>query len=449
MIYALLRVLARIALRWFYRDIEVVGAERLPADGPLLLAANHPNALIDALVVSAVVPRRVTITAKATLLDHPATRAVVRAVGIVPLRRSADEARRDPSQPVDPSRNAAAFDRVVDVLDEGGTVLIFPEGTSHDEPEIAPLKSGLSRIALRALETQRVDAIPIIPIGLTFERKWKPRTRVLVVVGEPIVVRESVTPAALTERIDAGLRRVTLNFRSRDDAERVLHVATFLSALLDTTRPLHAPDTPLADRVSLARRVEAVREALPSAPPAVAERIDRFLGRLQGFRDRLRDLGVPANELDMAMATGAGARFVVREAAILLFGGPFAVWGRLNHLLPFRLARTLGAKAGANPEDPAMHTVVGGLVLVLLFYAAQTAAVATFAGWWWALGYLVSLPLSASWDLRYADRLRRARRRMESFLLFRRDPLLRQSLIAEAAWIRGEAAAIEALGIRA
>jgi 1-acyl-sn-glycerol-3-phosphate acyltransferase len=429
-IYAILRAVSRIALRWFYREIEVVGAERLPQTGPLLVAANHPNALIDALVIGAIVQRRLTMTAKATLLDNPAARAVLRAVGIVPLRRAADERKRAPDAPVDAARNAASFDRVVDVLHDNGAILIFPEGISHSEPELAPLKSGLARIAARTIETGRIAALPIVPMGLTFERKWQPRTRILVIVGEPIVVSGNVddaenAPAAITARIDAGLRAVTLNFRSRDDAARVLHVATFLSALLDTTRPLHAPDPPLAETVALVRRVAAVREMLPEARPALVERIDRFLERLNAFRERLNRDRIPANELDMSLENTAGAWFTVRESAILLGAGPFALWGRINHWLPFRLARALGKRAAADPVDPAMHTVVGGLISVLFFYALQTAAVAAVGGLWWALAYLVSLPLSATWDLLYADRLRRVRRRMHTFLLFRRSPGLR------------------------
>ena len=72
MLYALLRSVAGIALRWFYRRIDVVGLERLPRDVPLLLVCNHPNALVDAMLVAWAVPRRVVLTAKATLFGHRA-----------------------------------------------------------------------------------------------------------------------------------------------------------------------------------------------------------------------------------------------------------------------------------------------------------------------------------------------------------------------------------------
>jgi hypothetical protein len=92
-----------------------------------------------------------------------------------------------------------------------------------------------------------------------------------------------------------------------------------------------------------------------------------------------------------------------------------------------------------------MHTLVVGLVAVPLFYATQTAAVGIFAGPWWALLYLATLVPSASWDLRYRDRRRRAVRRVHAYRLLRGDRPLRARLRDEAAWLRDEAAELERL----
>src|SRR5437763_812773 len=184
--YALLRAIAGVALRWYYRDIQVEGIERIPRDHPLLLVVNHPNALVDALLVGWIVPRRVLITAKSTLFGNPLANALLRWVGVVPLYRMSDIAQDTRS--VDPSRNRQTFRAVYDALQRGGVVLIFPEGKSHDEPSLAPLKTGAARMALHAREKGDVAGLTIVPIGLTFERKETPRTRVLVQVGEPIPV---------------------------------------------------------------------------------------------------------------------------------------------------------------------------------------------------------------------------------------------------------------------
>src|ERR1700736_768639 len=65
MIYSVLRWINGVALHWFYRDIRITARERIPLGGPLLIAANHQNALVDSLIVAWVVPRRIAMTAKA------------------------------------------------------------------------------------------------------------------------------------------------------------------------------------------------------------------------------------------------------------------------------------------------------------------------------------------------------------------------------------------------
>src|SRR5438105_1222224 len=126
--YALLRAIAGVALRWFYRDITIVGLDHVPRHAPALIVVNHPNALIDALIVGWVLPRRVRILAKATLFRNPIGGALLAWLGVLPLRRRSDEA-----QAVDdPNRNQPTFDAVIEALRRRNAALIFPEGISHD-----------------------------------------------------------------------------------------------------------------------------------------------------------------------------------------------------------------------------------------------------------------------------------------------------------------------------
>lgn len=90
-----------------------------------------------------------------------------------------------------------------------------------------------------------------------------------------------------------------------------------------------------------------------------------------------------------------------------------------------------------------MHTIVVGVVTVPVFYALQTALVWRLTGsGWWALAYLVTLPPSAGWWLRYGDRLARARRRVRAYLRLRRDPALGAEIRREVGWVRTEATAV-------
>ena len=462
-LYATLRAIGGIALRWFYRDVEVLGRERLPPDVPVILVANHPNALVDALAIGHAVPRQVRLTAKGTFFDHPVLGPLFRAVGIIPLHRARE------AGGAGANRNAEAFGAILDALEDKRMVLIFPEGTTHSGPELVPLKTGAARLALSALEDRGLTGLQVVPLGLVFEDKSRPRSRALVQFGPPLSVAAWVTtqpddpaPAVqrLTAEIDRRLRDMTLNFRTHDESANVRRIARLLSDALDPPRPVWAPDQPLADELSLTRRVESVWRIMDAsrggeqlrkhavggmAAAAIVARANDLLARIEAFASELAALGIAVNDVDISLSTLLGARFAVREGGIAVGTAPLAWWGRINHWLPFRLATAMGRRPALGPEEPAMHTIVWGLLLVLIAYAVQTSLVGWLLGGWWAAIYLLSLPPSASWDLRYRDRLTRALGRMRTYLAFRRDPALQQRLAADLSRLRMEAAAIATL----
>jgi len=445
MLYVLLRALTGIALQWFYRDIEVAGAERIPRRGPLLVAVNHPNSLIDALVAVHVVPRRLLMTAKATLWDNFFLRQLFNRVGVVPLQRASDEPQRDPGQRFDPARNEVSFDAILDALAREKAVLIFPEGQSHGEPALAPLRTGLARIALQARDGRGLQGLSILPIGLTFETKWKPRSRIFVHVAEPILldglnVTASDAVRALTAEVRRRMWGATLNFATADDAERVIGVSRIIARAFDQARPLGAPEPPLAQEVAIARRVDAVQAILR---PGVSERADRFLARLEALRAELAAREIPAGDVEVSTRLSRAAWFAIRESAIILVAGPVAWWGRVNHWVPLRLTRWASCRWSKNPEDPAVYEVSVGLGLVLLAYVIQTAIVWSIAGTLWAALYLVSLPAAATWDIRFRDRMRRAAQRVQTYFHYRRDPNLQRRLASEFSWLREEALDLE------
>jgi 1-acyl-sn-glycerol-3-phosphate acyltransferase len=212
MIYRILRWMTGIALHWFYSDIRVISHDRIPLKSPVLLAASHHNALVDCLIVGLLFPRRITITAKATLTENKFVAALFNVLGIVPLRRTGDEQKIAPGETINRSRNAGAFENLLQVLKRGGAVLIFPEGKSHNEPELAPLKTGLARIAIQARGIWSIRDLRIVPLGLNFENKGQPGSRVVVEVGDVLVIDElgDIDVTALTTQIAQRLRAVSL-----------------------------------------------------------------------------------------------------------------------------------------------------------------------------------------------------------------------------------------------
>ncbi|HEU4642824.1 MAG TPA: lysophospholipid acyltransferase family protein [Gemmatimonadaceae bacterium] len=447
MLYRILHWLTALALRWFYRDVEIVGLDRVPAHGPVLLAVNHPNAVVDAMTVIDAVPRRVTLTAKATLFDNPLVGAALRAIGAVPLRRASDEARREPRAALDPARNRASFEALVGALGRGAAVLFFPEGKSHSEPALAPLRTGLARVALEARDAHGVRGITIVPIGLVFEEKWRPRTRIVVQAGEPLLLDAWVTPPGdgavetLTREVDARLRAMTLNFASAEDAARVIGAARLLAGAADEARPVRVPAHSLVLEVELVRRIERARRLLR---PATEERAAAFLSRLDALREELARRRIASTDVTISPGLLPGGWFLLREGSVAIAAGAVALWGRVNHAIPLAIARTIARRTSRAPEDPAMHTLLLAVALLLVAYVVQTAAAWRWVGPWWALLYLATLPIAGLWDQRHRDRMRRAVERARAYLVFRRHPALQRQLVERLAELRDEGRALEA-----
>ena len=446
MLYRLLRALAVVSLRWFYGRVDVEGLDRIPRGAPALLAVNHPNALVDAMVVAVVCPRPITFTAKATLFSNPLVAALLGAAGVVPLVRRQDvsELKTD----ADARRNERAFQRLHSALSGGGAVLIFPEGVTGDYPGLAPLRTGAARMALQAVESGVRD-LQLVPVGLTFDRKDVPRSRVFVQVGDPIAVAEwagtASDPKLLTAELERRLRAVTLNFESLDAAERDLTLARQLARVFRSTEaapPVWETHAALAGQVAITRRIEEVRRSLEHASPEVRHAADALLDRLTRLRATLAAHRLAPEDVEIDLDVPAGAHFALREGLLLAVAGPVALWGWINHWIPFRLARSVARRSIESAADPAMRTILIGIALVLGFYALQGALVWWWLGGWAALAYWVSLPLAADVNFHLRARLVRAARRARAYLRLRRDPGLRASLAEEFAAIRRDATAL-------
>ena len=451
MLYHALRSAADIALHWYYADVVVQGLERIPTEGPLVIVANHPNALVDALVVCTTVRRRVRLTAKATLFEQPMLASLLRAAGVVPLRRVKDELAARHDGVVSTARNTESFRQVTKALLAGGAVLVFPEGVSHDEPALAPLRTGAARMALTAVDAGAARLL-VIPLGLIFERKEQPRSRVLVRIGEPIAVASwrAATPGGdaeqLTAEIDARLRHVTLNFASEARAQRAVALARALAAITVPPPTLDQP-RPLVAEAELARRVEVATDALQRAPAATTQQTDAFIARVEALEGRLKVRGVALTELQISPRLRHGARFVVREGVVGAAALPVALLGQAMHWIPLRLARALATRQLADDpsrDQPAMRTIVLGLGLVALWYVVQATIVGRWFGALAAAAWLVALVLACQVSVVLRDRFRRAWRRARAYLALRAHPALREESLTEMRAIVSDGLALEA-----
>ncbi|MBL8627567.1 MAG: 1-acyl-sn-glycerol-3-phosphate acyltransferase [Myxococcales bacterium] len=396
MIYAALRWFLGLAMRVFFRQVEVVGLEHVPATGPVIFAGNHPNSLIDPILIITTCGRRVRFAAKDTLFSTRIMRALLGALGAVPLKRKDDHGAATGGLD-----NDAAFAAMFDALAAGDTIGIFPEGLSHDASQLARLKTGAARLALGA--ARRGAPVVVVPCGLTFVHPKRFRSRVLVQYGPPITIAapaaaEADAPdaaRALTARLEASLRSLTINASDWDTVRA-----------LDTVRRLYQPPAiELDQRIELARRFNAHYPAVRDQPEVRA-----VIARSQAYQARLDELGVSDRELARGLDAGAAAGRVLRTLGFLLVWIPIMLPAAPLHLPAVLLARVAGKRLTPRKDVIATTKVLAGILIVLAFYAAAAVVVAWRFGPLVALAVGAYLPIAGFATLRVLDRVAQLRR---------------------------------------
>ncbi|HEY0782351.1 MAG TPA: 1-acyl-sn-glycerol-3-phosphate acyltransferase [Thermoanaerobaculia bacterium] len=447
---AAIAAFVRLVLRIFFRRVEVAGVERLPRGRPLVVVANHVNAMVDPLLLLGTLPLAPRFLGKSTLWRNPFLAPWLRIARVIPVYRRQDE-RSDPAAAAAPSasRNDAMFERCHEVLHGGGAIALFPEGISHSLPALAPMKTGAARIVLEAERKWPGMGTAIVPVGLSFDAKGTFRSRALVQVGEPIDPVPEIAAAdmrpddpesnaaavrQLTARIDAGLQAVTLNYPSWDEArllgraaELFAHGAAELPGRpgLASAFPLHR--TFIDGYRDLSRRFP---ERTAGAAAAV-ERYDRLLAAV-GLRD---------DQVAAAYPPSPVVRFVLRSLLRLLVHLPLAALGVVLCWPVYRLIGEIARRAARRDADlAATFKVFGGLVLYPLSWLAE-AALAAWLGratghpLALAVATLVTAPLAGYAALRFDDRRAVFWREARAYLVLR----TRRRLAAELRALRDEA----------
>jgi glycerol-3-phosphate O-acyltransferase / dihydroxyacetone phosphate acyltransferase len=419
---AVIAPLIRAAAAWaaaaFYR-VERRGPAVPP--GPVLLVANHPNSLLDPLVLFRTAGRPSRPLARAPLFDRPVIGRLIRAVGGIPVHRREDA-------PALMARNRDALRATIEALRAGDAVQIFAEGRSHSDPAVGPLRTGAARIALGAeSEAEWSLGVVIVPVGLTYARKTLFRSHVVALYGEAIPVEsfrerhdadEQAAVRALTGEIGRRLRVLTLDLARTEDA-----------AIIDTAERIWSRGTGLTSsrqRVPLAERLprlQAFARGLAWIRVHDPDRHRRLESAIRRYRRRIRVLGAGEADVPERYRLVPVARWAATRAMPVLLLAPVGLIAVVAWGLPYLFVGRLVGRMRL-PADVVATYKVGAAVLayplVLTFWAG-------LAAWKWtwlaALAVALVLPVLGYVTTRWLDA---AREVMEDLRLFIRLARLRR-----------------------
>lgn len=359
-------------------------------DGPVLVVANHPNSLMDALVLLTLAGRPVRPLARAPLFTRPILGHVLRELGGLPVYRPQDDPRRL-------GENEATFEAAVSSLLQGEAVLIFPEGLSHSDPDLAPLRTGAARIALRFAERAGGNlGLRIVPVGLVYRRKTTFRGEAAARFGAGF----EIAPGSKTTEVASAVRSLT-DVIARSLEEVMVRFDTARDApILEAAEALYAAERgfetagDLQDLAARLPRLQRFAEGMTWLRAHDPERFARMADAVRIHRRRLARLGLRSGELPAERSKGAMLRFLGAETLVALVGLPLVVLGISAWYVPYMLPRAVQRLHRPAFEAQATVKLLAALVAFPLFYVLWLGLAARA---WGGLGFglaAVLLPLS-------------------------------------------------------
>lgn len=185
MLYTLLKFPARLAIQFYCRKISVNKKAFLKSGGPLLIAANHPNSFLDAVILTTLFTRPVYSLARGDAFVNNFYKKLLYSLKMLPVYRISEGAENL-------EHNYTTFSSCLDIFKKDGIVLIFSEGACINEWRLRPLKKGTARLAISAW--QQGIPLKVIPLGINYSSFRIFGKNVILNFGE-IIEKESFNEA--------------------------------------------------------------------------------------------------------------------------------------------------------------------------------------------------------------------------------------------------------------
>lgn len=247
----------RVVTHLYFIEVRSSGLANVPEKGPVILAANHPGSILDAILLSTQASRPIHYLARSGLFRFPVIAALFRRLGAIPLYRpheSADSA----------ERNRMTFSQVYRQLEAGDCIGIFPEGRNSPWAQVGPLRKGAARMALGAEARNDFSlGLVIVPVGINLDRRELLTSDALLRFGRPIRVadyREAYRDhpehavRALTLAVQEALRRQAVHIADRRLEQMITELTEVLSIRLTTLPSQAAPPPDEESKESFAKR---------------------------------------------------------------------------------------------------------------------------------------------------------------------------------------------------
>jgi len=223
--YYIVRTYISIGLAFYYKKIITNGLENIPKNKAVIFISNHPNALIDPLLIATTNHRLTHFLTQAAVFSGHLVKKILHSVNMLPVYRVKDGIDSKNLKKL----NEETFEKCYKILNKKEALLIFAEGSHNFRRKVRPFRKGFIRIAFGAMEKNNNLDIDLIPVGVNYTNVTAYGGKVSVVYGEPISAKpywqipdRNEGMQKIKAKAEAQLKLVTNHIDDTENYEKII-----------------------------------------------------------------------------------------------------------------------------------------------------------------------------------------------------------------------------------
>ncbi|WP_347173886.1 lysophospholipid acyltransferase family protein [Polaribacter uvawellassae] len=221
--YNFFKIYIKTGLFFYTKKIKIVGKENIPKKGAVLFAVNHPNGLLDPLLVTTNTPRVTHYLVRAAVFKKPLVKKFLGTLNLMPIYRIRDGVK-------ELSKNTEVFNDCYEILNKQRALMIFPEGSHDKRRTVRNLSKGFTRILFGAFDKYPELKVTVIPVGITYQNIGQFPCKVAIHYGKPILANEYYNPNeinksinSIKEEISNQLKELSVHIPADENYETILN----------------------------------------------------------------------------------------------------------------------------------------------------------------------------------------------------------------------------------
>lgn len=397
MIYKFFELLLKVSVRIYFKNKVITGRSNIPKGKPVLFVANHPGAFLDPIVIGSCAGRSLYYIARGESFKNRFSTWFFKKIHMIPVYRKEET-------PELTHKNKAIFGACYEHFENGGSLMIFPEGTSKIEYRLRKVKSGASRIVLGAESKNNFElGITIIPIGITYSNPMNFRTDVHVSFGKPITVQSYqnayeedsfVTAKLLTKDIEHAIKAEMLLIENRENDKVFDQIQkVYFEEMINRFK---TSDLTGNQKLELQNTLVKAIDFFKISAPVLSNQLQQLL---KEYFTKMIDIELKHPEFNKRLVCGKSS--IITNVTGLFTGLPLFLLGFIFNYIPYRISGILTDNFSQRDDFTGGLRLVIGTFSFLISYLIFGLVFIQFFRGLFTLGLLFLIPFLGMFSLGY------------------------------------------------